>query len=359
MKEATNTYELVEKYCLGLMDDNEKLFFEIEMENNPALHHLVEEHQALLRTFEHHSNKEFIRYSLDSIHHHHHTHTQQLLKQLKLSVNKYWRTASVAASVAFIASSLTFLAARSVYKKDTHAQYQLLKGEINTIKKDQRAIKNEVDKVKKDVVPVPDYPSMFSGTGFAISQNGYVVTNLHVVDGYPKIFTFTEDGIGHLSEVVATDKENDLAVLRIREDGFRFMGEIPYSIRKAGINLAHRVYSLGYPKSEIVYNEGYVSSTTGFDGDSNRFQLELPSNPGVSGAPVIDETGNILGIISGKQSQSEGITFAIKNKALLSLVKELPDDFDANLQDNNLRGQPRSGQIKQIQRFICMVKVYN
>ncbi len=361
MNEHTNTYELVEKYCLGLMDDKEKMFFEIEMESNPALNNLVQEHKTLLQAFDHHNNKEFISYSLDSIHKHSHSHTEVILKHLKLTVNKYWRTASVAASVAFMASTLTFLIARSVYKKDTHAQYQQLKGEINTIKKDQRAIKTEVDKVKKDVVPLPDYPSKFSGTGFAISKNGYLVTNLHVVDGYTKIFTVTEDGVGHQSEVIATDEVNDIAILKIIESDFSFDGKLPYSIRnRSNLNLANRVYSLGFPKNEIVYNEGYISSTTGFEGDTNRFQLELPSGPGVSGAPIIDESGNILGIISGKQSQTEGVTYAIKSKALLNLVKTLPKDFALNaLQESTIKSQNRSGQISQIQHFVCMVKVYN
>ena len=259
-----------------------------------------------------------------------------------------------------MASMLTFLIARSVYKKDTHAQYQILKGEINTIKKDQKAIKTEVDKVKQDVVPLPDYPSKFSGTGFAISKNGYLVTNLHVVDGYTKLFVVTADGVGHQSQVVATDELNDLAILKITESEFSFNGRLPYSIRKSPLSLANRVFSLGYPKNEIVYNEGYISSTSGFEGDTNKFQLELPSGPGVSGAPVIDDSGNILGVISGKQSQTEGVTYAIKSKALLNLVKTLPHDFSTGmLQDNVIHTTNRSAQINQMQRFICMVKVYN
>ena len=62
MNESFNTYELVEKYCLGLMDDQEKLFFEIEMENNPALNQLVQEHLTLLRTFEHQQHKDFLKH---------------------------------------------------------------------------------------------------------------------------------------------------------------------------------------------------------------------------------------------------------------------------------------------------------
>jgi serine protease Do len=361
MNEPINqTYELVEKYCLGLMNDQERLFFEIEIENNPVLANLVAEHQLLIQTFEHQQHKDFIQLSLQSIHQQHHNHPQLLLKQLRLSVNRYWRTASVAASVAIIASMTTFMIARSVYKKDTRAQYQILKGEINTIKKKQNDIKKEVEAVKNNVIPVPNEPSKYSGTGFAISKNGYIVTNLHVVDGYTSIFCFTADGIGHSSEIIATDPENDLAILKISENAFSFGANIPYSIRKAPLNLAHRIYSLGFPKQEIVYNEGYISSTTGFEGDTNKFQLELPSSPGVSGAPVIDESGNILGIVSGKQSQTEGITYAVKSKALLNMLKALPDDFAmADVMDNAIKGQNRKGQINQIQPFVCMVKVYN
>jgi len=359
MNEQEHIYELVEKYCHGLMDDKEKLFFEIDMETNPALANLVYQHQTLIASFDHHNSKEFIRYSLDSIHKNSHSQTGLILKHMRLHVSKYWRTASVAAVVAVTASILTFLFARSIYKKDTQATYQLLKGEINTIKKDQKAIISEVNKVKRSGVAVPDYPSKYSGTGFAISKNGYLVTNLHVVDGYSKIFTFTEDGSGHESQVVVKDEVNDLAILKINEDDFRFDGSLPYSIKKSNINLARRIYSLGFPKNEIVYNEGYISSETGFNGDSNRFQLELPSSPGVSGAPILDESGNILGIISGKQSQTEGVTFAIHAKQLLDLVKDLPDFSPTELSGNKLRGSNRSAQISQIQPFICMVKVYN
>ena len=109
-----------------------------------------------------------------------------------------------------------------------------------------------------------------------------------------------------------------------------------------------------------MYNEGYISSITGFEGDSSRYQLELPSGPGVSGAPIIDETGNIIGVISGKQSQSEGITYAIKSKSLISLFKSLPKDFNSvELTSNLIRKETRANQVRKIQPFICVVKVYN
>lgn len=356
---SNNMYEQIEQYCLDLMNEKEKIYFENEIANNPALYKAVEEYRILLQTFDHQQSADFIHSSLDHLHTHSRSHTEIIFNQLKLHVNRYWRTASVAASVAFVASFITFMMARSVYKKDTKAQYQTLRNEINTIKKDQKDIKNAVADVKKIKSVVPDEVAKFTGTCFAISQNGYLVTNLHVIDGFDKIFIFTQDNIGHQSELVVSDVENDLAVLKIVEDGFSFPEKIPYSIRKANTNIAQRVYSLGYPKSDIVYNEGYISSTTGFEGDSSRYQLELPSVPGVSGAPIIDETGNIIGIISGKQSLSEGITYAIRSKSLLNLFKKLPKDFSSNeIYTNNIKSDTRANQVKKIQPYVCVVKVY-
>jgi len=327
MNGSINTYELIEKYCLDLMDDREKLFFEMEIEKNPALKSAVYEHKTLMLSFEHMQDRDFIHSTLDHIHSSSRSNTDAVLNQLKLHVNKYWKTASVAASVAFMASILTFMVARNVYQRDNRNSVIQLKGYINNIEKEQKKINNEIAKVKKKVTPVPVGPSKYTGTSFALTQNGYIVTNFHVIDGYSKIFTFTADNVGHQTEVVATDPENDLAILKITESDFKFDAKIPYSIKKSNPSIAQRIYSLGFPKEDIVYNEGYISSTTGFEGDSSHYQLELPSSSGMSGSPIIDESGNIVGIISDKLSQSEGITFAVKSKALINLTaKVIPSD---------------------------------
>jgi serine protease Do len=360
MNGSADLYEKIEQYCLDLMDSRERHFFELEMEHNAALQQAVDEYRTLLQSFDHMQSRAFIHSSLDHLHRHSRSHSEVIVNRLRLHVSKYWRTASVAASVAFVASMITFLGARSLYKKDTHAQYQTLRNEISSIKRDQADIKEEVDRVKSAQTVLPDYPSKYSGTAFAIGRNGYLVTNLHVLEGNGKIFVVTPDGAGHTAEVATTDPDNDLAVIRITEEGFSFPGKPPYSIRKGSPSLAQRIFSMGYPKDEIVYNEGYISSTTGFDGDTARFQLELPSGPGVSGAPIIDEKGQLAGIVSGKQSQSEGITFAIKPRALQRLLKNLPPDFNAtDLQTNELGGLNRAAQVKKMHPFVCVVKVYN
>jgi anti-sigma-K factor RskA len=153
MNESSDTiYEKIEQYCLHLMDEREKQFFQQEMQENLSLRKAVEEYQTLLHTFDHQQSAHFIHSSLNAIHAQSRSQTEIIFNQLKLHVNRYWKTASVAASVAFVASILTFTVARSVYKKDTKAQYLTLRNEINSIKKDQKAIKSEVGRRKKNKV---------------------------------------------------------------------------------------------------------------------------------------------------------------------------------------------------------------
>lgn len=362
MNETNNNsyYEQIEKYCLDLMDGRERMYFETEMAANPALQDAVHEFQVLLLSVDHLQSKAFIHSTLDHIHSNSRSSSQALVNQLKLHVNRYWRTASVAASVAFVASMLTFLFARTVYKKDTQGQVQELRGEIISIKKGQNDLSKDLNKVKKQLVEVPREQAKYTGTGFALSQNGYIVTNLHVLKGFEKIFVFTADNNAHPAKVVTTDELHDLAILKIEENEFKFDARIPYAVKKSNPSIAQRVYSLGYPKEDIVYNEGYISSATGFMGDSNHYQLELPSAPGVSGAPVLDESGQVIGIVSGKQSESNGITYVIRSKDLMQLMKTLPEDFKVNeTASSQLKGQQRPDQVKRIEPFICMVKVYN
>lgn len=363
MNAPIDQQEWIEQYCLGLLNAEESALVEQKMATDPAFKQAVLEFGALLETLQYQEGRSFVHETLNQLHHQTQSNTLIVFRQLSLHVHRYWKTASVAASVAFIASILTFTVARSIYKHDERTRYLTLRNEINSIKNDQRQIKREVDKVKKNnttPVSVPNYPSKYSGTAFALNREGIVVTNLHVVDGFSKIFIFTNDNVGHACRLLASDRDHDLAILKIDEPNFSFGTRVPYSLRPTTPAIAQRVFSLGYPKNDIVYNEGYVSSLTGFEGDSLHYQLELPSGPGVSGAPVIDETGNVVAVISGKQSQTNGVTFAVKSKALLQLMKSLPKEQSINdVHNNAINGMARSSQVKKIAPYVCIVKVYN
>lgn len=285
--------------------------------------------------------------------------TVHIYDALRVYVGKYWQTAAVAASVALIASTFTFFVAKKSFIKNNNQRIiQLVNSDLNKIKKTQAALQSDLEVVKTSVVP--DYPSNYTGTGFAISNDGYAITNLHVIAGGKKVFLFTPDGRGHKCDIVHKDSQNDIAVLKVNEDTFSFSKVgLPYKLN-TNADLAEKVFTLGYPKDEVVYNEGYVSSLNGKDGDTTKYQLELPSSPGVSGAPVLDQSGNIIGIINSKESMSKGITYAIKSNvvsAVLDSLKGVTIDKGAfNKKGSNMA---RTNQLKSLTDFIFIVKVYN
>jgi serine protease Do len=348
--------EQIELYILNMLPANEQADMKVRIAESVELQKMEQEHRAFLRLIEHKSSKDFIRNQLDIIKKEQPKTLFTISEGLKVHVNKYWKTASVAASVALVASTLTFMVAKESYNKKLNRDLQLLG---KNIKNDIKRIENKTNAISKKVNSIPEQPQgsgKQSGTAFALNNDGFVITNEHVIAGGGPIYVFTSDNIGHKCEVVSSSKDLDIAVLKITEKDFSFgNAAIPYSFSNSTSSMAQKVYTLGYPKSSIVYNEGYISSINGNEEDSNRYQMELPSSPGVSGSPVFDENGKIVALINSKQSISEGITYALKSK---KIVKYLKDIDSLKLPINNLASASRANQIKQLQDFVFVVKVY-
>lgn len=346
-----NIEEKIEAYLNGELSQDSLEQFENEMQSNPELKKEVQRYFDLLDAFTLKENNDFVNKQLALLKEQENRNVALSISSFKRYTKKYWRTAAVAASVAFVASSLTyFIAAHTFHKKESSE----LGREVNAIKSKQLALQNDLNAVKGDILP--DYPSDYAGTAFALSNNGLAVTNLHVIRGGKKIFLFTKDGNAYKCELLQSDAVNDLAILKVIKDSFTFSNKaVPYQIAY-NTNLAQKVFTLGYPKDEIVYNEGYVSSINGKDGDTSRLQLELPSNPGASGSPVIDDMGNLIGIINSKDKSSSGITYAIKSEILKSTLDSISM---SELNSNSLKGKNRVAQIKQLEDFVFLVKVYN
>ena len=119
---------------------------------------------------------------------------------------------------------------------------------------------------------------------------------------------------------------------------------------------------MGYPRDEIVYGEGYMSAKTGFNGDTLACQIAVAANPGNSGGPVINRSGEVVGILSTRQVKAEGVVFAVKTKNIYSIFEELRQDTSyQNLKifsGSNLNGLDRIQQVKRIQDYVFMVKIY-
>lgn len=274
---------------------------------------------------------------------------------------RYWKTAAVAAGVAFLSSGLTLLSLRynAPGKAATTRSLQLLRRDIEHIRQNQNQQQQQIQDIKATVSATPAI-SDFSGTGFALTNDGYVATNYHLIADADSLYLQTSDGRYAKARIIAFEPATDVAILKVADKGFHFSKEeVPYTLSTGRTSLGARVFTLGYPQDEVVYNEGYVSARHGFGGDSAQYRLEIPASPGQSGSPVLDAQGNLIAIVSGKESQSAGTTYAVTSRTLLKLLKRLPKDYRLTLPaSNRLRGLSREKQIESLQEFTCIVRVY-
>ncbi len=288
------------------------------------------------------------------------------MKRLIIHFNpRHLRTAAVAAGVALLTSAVTVFTIRhSEPKSATTQNLERVRHEVARIQAQQQQQQKMIYALKEDVATTTQQPALpqtnYSGTGFALSNDGYLVTNYHVVEGSENLQIVTRNGERHAAAVIAYEPKNDIALLKIADEDFRFgKGELPYSFLAGKAPLGASIYTLGFPQDEIVYNEGYIASRNGYEGDSAQYRLEVPAGPGQSGAPVVDGMGNIIGVIRSKDAQTESITFAVTSKTLLRLLKDVPKEKRPRLpQANRMSGLSRQQQIEKLQDYTCMVQVY-
>lgn len=202
----------------------------------------------------------------------------------------------------------------------------------------------------------------WSGTGFAL-KNGYVVTNYHVVEDAKTINISGINGDfggSYTASVVATDKENDLAIIKVNDSRFNGFGTLPYAIDMNQAEVGDDVFVLGYPLTqtmgdEIKLTNGIISSRTGFQGDVSLYQMSAPIQPGNSGGPMFNSKGNVVGIVSAHHKGTENVGYAIKTSYLKNLAESssLSNIFPTN---NTISTLPLSGQVKKLKRFVYLIK---
>ncbi|GEM_PF-121824 len=136
-----------------------------------------------------------------------------------------------------------------------------------------------------------------TGSGFFVSGEGHILTNNHVVEGCREI-RIAPDGI---AEVVARDPQNDLALLKISQKSARYA-----TFREGrGIRPGDHVVVVGFPMpgvlaSDLNITTGTVSALAGPGDDRSLLQITAPVQPGNSGGPLLDLSGNIVGAVVGK-----------------------------------------------------------
>ena len=194
----------------------------------------------------------------------------------------------------------------------------------------------------------------WTGTGWAL-KGGYIVTNFHCVDGAESIVVRGSNNYN--AEVVAVDKVNDLAIIKINDSAFRGFGEIPYSITRKQCELGESVWTLGYPMMEIMgedvkFTDGRISSKTGFQGELQTYQITVPIQSGNSGGALFNQYGNVVGVTSSglNKAIADNVNYAIKTIYLLNLIEsKLSTDI---LPTGNTSGLSLTDKIKKIRSYV-------
>jgi S1-C subfamily serine protease len=203
----------------------------------------------------------------------------------------------------------------------------------------------------------PKFEANFRATGFLVDGSGYIITNAHVVNNARNIIVENKKGEQFFAKAVYVNKMTDLAILKISDTSFMKVTNLPYTFPKSSTELGEHIFTLGYPREEIVYGEGYLSAKSGYFGDTTSYQISISVNPGNSGGPVINKNGEIIGIISSKETNADGVVFAIKSKNIYNALKELKGDESIKLPSvNSLKGLERVQQIQKLEDFVYMVK---
>ncbi len=357
--------EAVERYLSGEMTEKEKGFFEEIRKNNPAVDQMVVEHTFLFNELHKQANTKAFKHSLYEIGNK--LTGEGLISKTQLTTKakvvflwkKYKRSFAVAASIAGIVSIVT-TATISTYNtnagKDAITQlYAKVKSQDNKLAQLDQKIKANTNNAVGKITPNPDYRA----TGFLIDGKGFIVTNAHVVNRMKTIYVENSKGDYFTAQAIYTDQNTDLAILKITDTAFRTVLNLPYSINKTNSNLGEQIFTLGFPRNEIVYGEGYLSAKSGNEGDSTAYQVSVSVNPGNSGGPVLNKQGQIIGIITSKNSTADGVVFAAKSNnifKLLDAAKKAGDTTNFKLPTNTgLKGLDREQQVKKMEEFVFMV----
>ena len=207
--------------------------------------------------------------------------------------------------------------------------------------------------------PVPHRSS--SGTGIFVTNEGLVITNAHVVNDCSEIRVGMGQGESEIGRLVAKDAANDLALVKVGAKPPR-VGALRF-----GVRLGENVEAFGYPLSQVLattgnFTTGNVTALAGLGDDSRFFQISAPVQPGNSGGPLLDENGNLVGIVSSKlnflhEIKTQGdipqnVNFAIKASVAANFLQDNNIKFQIGEATQTMKAPDLADQAKALSAYI-------
>ena len=205
-----------------------------------------------------------------------------------------------------------------------------------------------------------------SGTGFFITEDGYLITNEHVTGNGARVRLVTEAGILS-AKVVKLDVANDLALLKV-EGKFAPLPVVSSRTVKMGSTVA----AVGFPNIGLQgfapkLAKGEIAALSGAQDDPRYFQISVPVQPGNSGRALVDERGNVVGVVAAKLNVAaavatsgalpENVNYAVKSSLLLSFLESVPE-VAAKLKEPNTKDRKFEDVVKSAEQAAVLVLVY-
>ncbi|MDF2449119.1 MAG: trypsin-like peptidase protein [Bacteroidota bacterium] len=357
--------EQFDEYIFGTLGSEQKQAFEERLKTDVEFAAAFNKHKALIEAINHNEQRIHLKQILSTIHKQEFGNDPKVINiKEETFIKRYGKTFAVAASVAVLAviGTVTLLSTGGYLLKQQSNAITDLKRDVTELKYSQGAIIEGITGATNK--RIKNYaPANIEGTGFALNNKGYFITSFHMVKNADSVFVTNAILDRASAKLVASEPSLDIAIYKIeRIDAIKTF-VFPFSFKENSSEIGDKIFTLGYPRRDAVYGEGALSSMTGFNNDTTMYQISIPVNPGNSGGPLMDEQGNIIGVIRGKQSSAEGTGFAIKSNFIKQTIDRLENDslrkeLTLSTKKSNLRGLKRSEQIKKIQPFVFNVMVY-
>lgn len=171
-----------------------------------------------------------------------------------------------------------------------------------------------------------------SGTGFFVAEGGYILTNEHVAGRCDKLDVNLPDGEVREATLVKADSENDLALVTTVKGGAA-IASFAHLAR-----LGEAAYAFGYPLAGLLsssgsFTGGNVNSLEGIGDDGRMLQISTPIQPGNSGGPLLDASGNVIGVVRSKANAiaiaritsdiSQNVNFAVKSEVAAGFLRSV------------------------------------
>ena len=211
-------------------------------------------------------------------------------------------------------------------------------------------------------------PPKGSGTGFFVTEDGYLVTNHHVVSGSTSFMVKTRQG-QYPARVVKSDEKNDLALLKVIGN-FR---ALPVGNSKDA-KLGDVVFTIGFPNTDVQGIEpkltrGDINSLAGIKDDPRHFQISVPVQPGNSGGPLVDATGNVVGVVTMRLGDwrtlkltgalPQNVNYAVKSAHVRDLIASVPEATKKPAAARANVAAPKFEEIvKQVEDAVAIVMSY-